>query len=66
MNDEKLKIVLAVLGGIVFGMIFILFAFVVPLRSPSVAEKSMDSELQRLSKEYKKNQFTPPPPQKGH
>lgn len=31
MEDEKLKILLAVLSGIVFGLIFILLAFILPI-----------------------------------
>ncbi|MFZ2890219.1 hypothetical protein [Sulfuricurvum sp.] len=61
MNDEKLKIVLALLSGVIFSLIFILLAFILPLHSPKTPEKTMDSELQKLSKEYKKNQYVPPP-----
>lgn len=61
MNDDKLKIVLALLSGIVFSLIFILLAFVLPVDKPKVPQKTMESELQKLSKDYKRNQYNPPP-----
>ncbi|HZF71650.1 hypothetical protein [Sulfuricurvum sp.] len=61
MDDEKLKIVLALLSGIIFSLIFILLAFVLPVYPPKVPPKTMDSELRKISKEYKENQLTPPP-----
>ncbi len=61
MNDDKLKIVLALLSGIVFSLIFILLAFVLPVDKPKAPQKTMESELQKLSKDYKRNQYTPPP-----
>lgn len=61
MNDEKLKIILALLSGIIFSLVFILLAFILPIHSNKVPEKTMDSELQKLSKEYKNNKYTPPP-----
>lgn len=63
MNDDKLKIMLAILSGIVFSLVFILLAFILPIHSPKVPPKTMDSELQKLSKEYKQNKYTPPPPE---
>lgn len=36
MDDEKLKLILAILGGIVFSLIFVLLAFVLPLKDNSV------------------------------
>lgn len=65
MNDEKLKIILALLSGIIFSLVFILLAFILPIHSNKVPEKTMDSELQKLSKEYKNNKYTPPP-QENH
>lgn len=65
MKDEKLKIVLALLSGIVFSLIFILLAFVLPINTGKVPPKTMESELQKLSKEYKNNIYTPPP-QENH
>ncbi|MDD2368730.1 MAG: hypothetical protein PHQ90_05455 [Sulfuricurvum sp.] len=61
MDDEKLKIVLALLSGIIFSLIFILLAFVLPVYPPKVPPKTMDSELRKISKEYKKSQLKPPP-----
>lgn len=63
MDDDKLKIMLAILSGVVFSLIFILLAFILPIHSPKVPPKTMDSELQKLSKEYKQNKYTPPPPE---
>jgi hypothetical protein len=61
MDDEKLKIVLALLSGVIFSLIFILLAFILPLNSSKTPEKTMDSELQKLSKHYKDSQLKPPP-----
>lgn len=63
MDDEKLKIVLALLSGIIFSLVFILLAFILPIQSPKAAQKTMDSELQKLSKMYKESQLKPPPEQ---
>lgn len=61
MDDDKLKVMLAILSGIIFSLVFILLAFILPLHPSKVPAKTMDSELQKLSKEYKENKFTPPP-----
>ncbi|WP_295012998.1 hypothetical protein [Sulfuricurvum sp.] len=61
MNDEKLKIILALLGGIIFSLAFILLAFILPLHPPKVPPKTMDSELQKLSKSYIESKPKPPP-----
>jgi len=63
MNDDKLKVMLAILSGVVFSLIFILLAFILPIHSDKVPQKTMDSELQKLSKEYQRNKYTPPPPE---
>lgn len=63
MNDEKLKVVLAILSGIVFGLVFILLAFILPIESTKVPEKTMHSELQKLSQSYKDNKLALPPEQ---
>ncbi len=63
MDDDKLKIMLAILSGVVFSLVFILLAFILPIHAPKVPPKTMDSELQKLSKEYKQNKYTPPPPE---
>lgn len=61
MNDEKLKIVLALLSGIIFSLVFILLAFILPIKSSKEPVKTMDSELQKLSQEYKNSKLNPPP-----
>lgn len=63
MDDEKLKVILALLSGVIFSLIFILLAFILPLNPPKVQPKTMDSELQKLSKDYKENQLRLPPEQ---
>jgi hypothetical protein len=63
MNDEKLKIVLALLSGIVFSLIFILLAFILPINPSKTPPKTMHTELQKLSKTYKENQTKLPPEQ---
>lgn len=65
MNDEKLKIVLALLGGVIFSLVFILLAFILPLHPPKVPPKTMNSELQKLSKAYKESQLKLPPEQQS-
>lgn len=66
MNDEKLKIVLAVLSGIIFSLVFILLAFILPISSSKVPEKTMNTGLQKLSKAYKESKINPPPEQQNH
>ncbi len=56
MKDEKLKIILALLSGVIFSLVFILLAFILPLQSSKVPAKTMNSELQKLSKMYKESQ----------
>ena len=63
MNDEKLKVVLAILSGIIFGLVFILLAFILPIESTKAPEKTMHSELQKLSQSYKDNKLALPPEQ---
>jgi capsular polysaccharide biosynthesis protein len=36
MNDEKLKLIVAILAGLIFSLIFVLLAFVLPLQDESV------------------------------
>lgn len=64
MDDDKLKIMLAILSGIIFSLVFILLAFILPLHPPKVAPKTMDSELKKISKDYKNNKLNPPPDQR--
>jgi len=61
MDDDKLKVMLAILSGIIFSLVFILLAFILPLHPSKAPAKTMDSELQKLSKEYRENKFVPPP-----
>ncbi|WP_310439876.1 hypothetical protein [Sulfuricurvum sp.] len=61
MEDEKLKMVLALLSGIIFSLVFILLAFILPIHSPKTPPKTMGSELQKLSQTYKENKLRPPP-----
>lgn len=57
MNDEKLKVVVAVLGGIVFGLIFVMLAFVLPIQEPkeTAAKKAPTSHLEKISHEVEGN-----------
>ncbi|PHM17394.1 MAG: hypothetical protein CJD30_06400 [Sulfuricurvum sp. PD_MW2] len=63
MDDEKLKVILALLSGVIFSLIFILLAFILPLNPPKIPPKTMDSELKKLSKMYQDSQLKPPPEQ---
>lgn len=63
MDDEKLKIVLALLSGIIFSLVFILLAFILPFQPSKIPPKTMNSELQKLSKMYKESQINLPPEQ---
>lgn len=62
MNDEKLKLILAILGGLVFSLIFILLAFVLPLQDHSV-NKTLQAKntLEKISKGIKEGQLRAPP-----
>ncbi len=50
MDEFKLKIILSILGGIVFSLIFILLAFVVPIDKESVTIKRDSNKLEQISK----------------
>ena len=67
MDDEKLKLILAGLGGLVFSLIFILLAFVLPLKDRSI-NKTLQAKhtLEKISKGIKEGKYTPPPGQKQH
>jgi len=57
MNDEKLKIVLALLSGVVFSLIFILLAFVLPIKETNAhqaVKQNPKNHLQKISHELKK------------
>lgn len=65
MDDEKLKTILAVLGGIVFSLIFILLAFVLPLKDNSFNQDLQAKHtLEKISKGIKEGQSHLPPEQK--
>jgi hypothetical protein len=62
MDDTKLKLILAVLGGLVFSLIFILLAFVLPLQDNSVNQTLQAKHtLEKISKGIKDGQYRPPP-----
>ena len=51
MDEFKLKIILSMLGGIVFSLIFILLAFVVPVdKESSGTIKRNANKLEQISK----------------
>lgn len=63
-DDEKLKLTLAVLGGIVFSLVFILLAFVLPLKDSSPnQELQVKHTLEQISRGIKEGQLRPPPQQ---
>lgn len=62
MNDDKLKIILAILGGLFFGLIFMLLAFILPIESKKDPMQVMNENLQKLSQDYKDSKLKPPPP----
>lgn len=65
MNDEKLKLILAILGGIVFSLIFILLAFVLPIEDHSVnTHLQAKHTLEKISRGIKEGKYTPPPDHK--
>lgn len=55
MNDEKLKIILALLSGVVFSLIFILLAFVLPVDQKPVEKTKQNpkNHLEKISKELR-------------
>jgi hypothetical protein len=56
MNDEKLKIILALLSGIVFSLIFILLAFVLPVNDKPTeqANQNPKNHLEKISQELRR------------
>jgi len=54
MNDFKLKLVLAILTGIVFSFIFILLAFVLPNKEKVIYVKPK-GKLEKISHAARKN-----------
>ena len=49
MNDFKLKIILSILGGIVFSFIFILLAFALPVEKKTTFKATPKNLLQKVS-----------------
>jgi hypothetical protein len=49
MDEFKLKMILSVLGGIVFSLIFILLAFVLPVEKEKVLIKKKANKLEIIS-----------------
>jgi len=49
MNDFKLKLILSILGGIVFSFIFILLTFVLPTKKEVTYKKRPASMLEEVS-----------------
>ncbi len=49
MNDFKLKIILSILGGIVFSFIFILLAFALPIEKKTSFSAKPKSMLEKVS-----------------
>ncbi len=49
MDDFKLKLILSALGGIVFSLIFILLAFVLPPEKEKVFIKKKANKLEQIS-----------------
>lgn len=52
MEDYKLKLILSILGGIVFSFIFILLAFALPSKKPEVLKKPAN-RLEAVSQSFK-------------
>ena len=62
MNDTKLKLIIAGLSGLVFSLIFILLAFVLPLKDNSLSqEEKAKQTLEKISKGIKEGQIRRPP-----
>ena len=67
MDDNRLKLILAALGGLVFSLIFILLAFVLPIKDNSInKELQAKHTLEAISRGIKEGQYRPPPGEKKH
>ncbi|MFA5215635.1 hypothetical protein [Sulfuricurvum sp.] len=64
MDDDKLKLILAVLGGVVFSLIFVLLAFVLPIKDSMSQEEKVQQTLEKISKGIKEGEVHPPPGEK--
>ncbi len=49
MNDFKLKLILSVLGAVVFSLLFILLAFALPLDHKKIFKKKPTGRLEKIS-----------------
>lgn len=54
MNDFKLKLILSVLGGIIFSFFFIILAFVVPAKKEFVYKAKPVNRLEEVSRSFQK------------
>jgi len=53
MNDFKLKLILSILGGIVFSFIFILLAFILPAKDKTQTYKAKPAnKLEEVSRSF--------------
>ncbi len=52
MEDFKLKLILSILGGVVFSLVFILLAFILPTKQKKIII-SPKSKLERISHSIK-------------
>lgn len=53
MNDFKLKLVLSLLGGIVFSLLFILLAFAIPLHEDQEYLAKPKGKLEQVAHSFK-------------
>ena len=55
MKDFKLKLILALLGGVVFSFIFIILTFALPTKEKQAAyKKAPEGKLGKISESFKK------------
>lgn len=54
MNDFKLKLIMSILGGIVFSFIFILLTFILPAKKEVTYKKRPTNVLEKVSKSINK------------
>jgi len=53
MNDFKLKIILSILGGIIFSFVFILLAFALPVEKKNTFSAKPKNLLEKVSHSLK-------------
>jgi hypothetical protein len=49
MDDFKLKLILSILGGIVFAFVFIILAFALPINKNNYVKKAPKNKLEKIS-----------------